>query len=52
VGTPLDLSSFATDTAFDLDFNGMAKTNNRHRGAYASPASPHSWRLSQTMKTP
>ena len=52
VSTPLDLSSFATDTAFDLDFNGMAKTNNRHRGAYASPAAPHSWRLSQTMKTP
>lgn len=51
-GAPLDLAAFAQDTHFDLDFTGAPKKNNRHRGAYASPAAGRSWRLSQTLKTP
>ena len=34
-GSPLDLSSFAADTHFDLDFNGDSKGDFQFRGAYA-----------------
>lgn len=50
-GKPLDLAAFAKQTAFDLDFNGAAKKDARHRGAYASPGGSGGWRLSQSLKT-
>lgn len=47
VGTALDLAPFASETAFDVDFNGVAKTNQRHRGAYAAPGG---WKLQRGVK--
>jgi hypothetical protein len=46
-GAALDLAPFASETAFDLDFNSVAKTNRRHRGAYAAPGG---WRLQRGIK--
>ncbi|MDZ4402786.1 right-handed parallel beta-helix repeat-containing protein [Prosthecobacter sp.] len=51
-GTPLDLSSFADQTAFDLDFSGAAKGERRIRGAYASPATKTGWMLQGSIKPP
>ncbi|MDP1588354.1 MAG: hypothetical protein Q8M07_11455, partial [Prosthecobacter sp.] len=48
-GTPLDLSPFATETAFDLDFNGTSKGERRIRGAYAAKAG---WMLQSGIKPP
>ena len=38
-GEPLDLTSFATQTAYDVDLNGIPKGENRYRCAYAGPSS-------------
>jgi hypothetical protein len=52
VGAPLNLSAFAKETDFDLDFNGTTKQGSTHRGAYANPAAKSPWPLSQTLKLP
>ncbi|HBJ82530.1 MAG TPA: hypothetical protein DDZ88_01370 [Verrucomicrobiales bacterium] len=48
-GTPLDLSPFATETAFDLDFSGTSKGDRRIRGAYSAKAG---WMLQSGIKPP
>ena len=48
---PLDLSAFATDTAFDLDFDGETKASRTHRGAYSGHAVTQGWQLQHERKT-
>lgn len=48
-GASLDLTTFASETAFDLDFNGESKGQRRFRGAYANPGAS-GWRLQSGMK--
>lgn len=52
VGTPLDLTPFTTETAFDHDFSGDSKGERRLRGAYAHPATETSWKLQSARKPP
>ena len=49
-GVALDLTPFAAETDYDLDFNGTAKTPRTHRGAYVVPAAPDDWRLQRGIK--
>jgi len=44
-GTPLDLSTFASDVDRDRDFNGTSKGDFRFRGAYAGEGVNPGWRL-------
>jgi hypothetical protein len=48
-GPPLDLSAFKTQTAWDADFDGAPKGNDRVRGAYATPGAS-GWRLQIGLK--
>lgn len=49
-GVAIDLTPFATETAFDLDFDGVSKTTRRHRGAYAGSSESKSWPLQRSLK--
>ncbi|MEK7317312.1 MAG: hypothetical protein AAB011_14115 [Candidatus Eisenbacteria bacterium] len=49
-GTPLDLSPFAGNTGFNLDFNGESKGDFRFRGAYAGEGANPGWRLQAGLK--
>lgn len=49
-GVPLDLSLFAGETAYNLDFAGAVKAKSTHRGAYAIPASSRDWPLQRGLK--
>lgn len=49
-GAPLDLSAFAAETAFDLDFNGTSKGDRRFRGAYAATGPISGWRPQKALK--
>ncbi len=49
-GTPLDLTPFAGNTGFTLDFNGASKGDFRFRGAYAGEGANPGWRLQAVLK--
>ncbi|MHC4958469.1 MAG: right-handed parallel beta-helix repeat-containing protein [Planctomycetota bacterium] len=49
-GTALDLSAFAGNIEFDLDFNGNAKGGNTFRGAYAGDGDNPGWQLDEALK--
>ncbi len=49
---PLDLSAFANETAFDLDFSGASKGERRFRGAHAGSATGPGWTLQSDIKPP
>jgi hypothetical protein len=49
-GSPLDLSLFATNTDYDLDFNGTSKGTFTFRGAYAGSGTNPGWRLTDGLK--
>jgi len=49
-GEPLDLTSFATETAYDQDFNGTPKGDLRHRGAYAGSSTQTIWQPQPGIK--
>jgi len=49
-GEPLDLTPFAEQTAYDVDFNGTSKGDVRHRGAYAGPGVRPSWQPQPGIK--
>ncbi len=50
-GTPLDLSPFSTNVAYDRDFNADAKADFRYRGAYAGQGVNPGWRLQAALKS-
>lgn len=50
-GAALDLSSFATQTDFDRDFNGASKGDRRFRGAYAGEGTNPGWQPDARLKT-
>lgn len=50
LGSPLDLTAFASDAAYDLDFNGLAKGDRRRRGAYAGEGKNPGWKLGAELK--
>jgi hypothetical protein len=50
-GSPLDLSSFASELDFDRDFNGLSKGAHYFRGAYAGDGSNPGWRLRAQIKS-
>jgi hypothetical protein len=49
-GTPLNLTAFQAETAFDRDFNGDPKTGFVFRGAYAGAGVNPGWRLQADRK--
>lgn len=49
-GTPLDLSSFAGELAFDGDFNGVSKVSRTFRGVYAGEDANPGWALRAQIK--
>ena len=48
--TPLDLSAFAGELAFDRDFNGASKLSRTFRGAYAGEGANPGWPLRAQIK--
>jgi hypothetical protein len=50
-GPRLDLSSFAGDVDFDVDFNRMPKGPRFRRGAYAGDGTNPGWQLQAEIKT-
>lgn len=49
-GPPLDFSLFQSDSAFDVDFDGVSKGNRCRRGAYATDGLNGCWRLQRALK--
>ncbi len=49
-GTPLDLSAFTDQVAWDLDFNGQSKGSHTFRGAYAGSGTNPGWQLDEALK--
>ncbi|MGQ0614429.1 MAG: hypothetical protein ACT4PV_11900 [Planctomycetaceae bacterium] len=49
-GPGLDLSAFAAQTAYALDFNGSSKGAATFRGAYAGEGANPGWRLQKSIK--
>lgn len=49
-GTPLDLSAFATDVDYNLDFNRIPKGASTFRGAYAGAGTNPGWQLQAGIK--
>ncbi|PYT30157.1 MAG: hypothetical protein DMG57_09190 [Acidobacteria bacterium] len=52
-GTPIDLTGFSTDMAYNLDFNGMPKGTGSgviFRGAYAGEGTNPGWQLQLGIK--
>ncbi len=49
-GAALDLSSVATDTGYDRDFNGTAKAGFTYRGAYAGEGENPGWPLGDGLE--
>ena len=49
-GKPVDLSAFAAEDDYDLDFDGRYRGVAGWRGAYAGPAQGPSWRLTASRK--
>jgi len=49
-GAPVDLSPFAAQSAFDLDFDGASKGSRRFRGAYANSGAPPRWQPGKSLK--
>jgi hypothetical protein len=53
-GPAIDLSPFQTHTAFNLDFNGISKSQSQgaivFRGAYAGAGANRGWRLQAAIK--
>jgi hypothetical protein len=50
-GAPMDLSSVATDTDYDEDFNGTSRGTFTYRGAYAGMGKNPGWPLGDGTKT-
>ncbi len=50
-GPSMDLSTVATDTGYDKDFNGTSKGSFTYRGAYAGMGKNPGWALGDGMKT-
>jgi Synergist-CTERM protein sorting domain-containing protein len=50
-GSALNLSAFATDNNYDLDFNGDSKAGFTYRGAYAGSGANPGWAPGNTLKT-
>jgi len=55
-GTPIELTSFQSDSDYTLDFNGkskiQAKANTVFRGAYADEGQNSGWKLQAGLKAP
>ncbi|PKN24744.1 MAG: hypothetical protein CVU65_10915 [Deltaproteobacteria bacterium HGW-Deltaproteobacteria-22] len=49
-GTPLDLSAFSDQVAWDQDFNGQSKGGHTFRGAYAGDGANPGWQLDEAIK--
>ena len=49
-GPSLDLTAFAEETDFDVDFNGRPKGDRRFRGAYSGAGPNRGWQLQKAMK--
>jgi hypothetical protein len=49
-GTPLDLSAFAAQAHYDLDFNKASKGARTFRGAYAGAGTNPGWQLQAGLK--
>lgn len=49
-GAALDLSSFSSDTAWDVDFNGTPKTPPIYRGAYHGSGANPGWPIGAGLK--
>jgi hypothetical protein len=50
-GTPLSMTPFVTETAYDRDFNGTSKGGFTFRGAYAGQGSNPGWPLQGSRKS-
>lgn len=49
-GTPIDLSTVATDTDYAVDFNGTSKGTFTYRGAYAGEGTNPGWQIDAGLK--